>query len=76
MYHCSLDLRLMSWTLVGRPIDLSSHLTRYHKTSTLPTEIAKMFFYLVKGQSPALRPSGRKSDVISYRPAVSRIVAD
>jgi hypothetical protein len=20
MYHCSLDLRLMSWTLVGRPI--------------------------------------------------------
>ena len=68
MYHCSLDLRLMSWTLVGRPIDLSSHLTRYHKTSTLPTEIAKMFFYLVKGQSPG-RPNSVRLQQAELRSA-------
>ena len=33
IYHCSLALRWMSWTLVGNPIglQLSSQLTRYHK---------------------------------------------
>jgi len=35
-------LRLMSWTLVGRPIsELSSHITRYHKTSQIATEKAQ-----------------------------------
>src|SRR5437764_13387462 len=43
MYHCSLAWRLMSWTLVGKPMGaprftLSSHITRYHKTRLLGTK--------------------------------------
>jgi hypothetical protein len=56
MYHCSLALRLMSWTLVGkpmvtRPFVVSSHITRYHKSDRITTWIIRNAFYLVKSQS-------------------------
>lgn len=38
MYHCSLVWRLMSWTLVGKPMEasfeISSHITRYQKSGS------------------------------------------
>jgi hypothetical protein len=55
MYHCSLVLRLMSCTLVGKPIIIgpfvvSSHITRYHNTGSITTENIKNAFYLVNSQ--------------------------
>jgi len=41
----------MSWTLVGKPIHLSSYITRYHKTRQNATGNSENVFYLVKAKA-------------------------
>src|SRR5580658_5621946 len=64
MYHCSLALRLMSWTLVGKPMrevsfrSISSCITRYHEHDRITTwNIKNAFLCLLSSQWP--KPSGR-----------------
>src|SRR5580658_9550162 len=59
MYHCSLALRLMSWTLVGKPMrevsfrSISSCITRYHEHDRITTwNIKNALLCLLSSQWP------------------------
>src|SRR5581483_6261634 len=71
IYHCSLALRLMSWTLVGKPMALSSQSTRYHTKGAVATGNYKNVLYPVKSQSPGeSRP--RELAAFAFSNAASR----